>query len=132
MSANFVTKEGASPEEIQAVVARGYEAMMNGATDVAFFINRPSNHNQESSLEPGVPTKKHKVNEGEEHNVLNNAAILEVVKDIVPCPGFEEQPSLELNHHIQIPTPPTPIATPPSLQNLQRNMEATDNSYKAK
>jgi hypothetical protein len=45
MSLNFVTKEGASREEIYAVVEHGYEAMMNGARDVVFLIDGPGyNH----------------------------------------------------------------------------------------
>jgi hypothetical protein len=69
-------------------VKHGYEAMMNGATDVVFSIDGPG-YNGPANQTAG-PTKKVKVETGEGHNVLNNAAILEVVEDIVSCPGCEE------------------------------------------
>jgi 4-hydroxy-3-methylbut-2-en-1-yl diphosphate synthase IspG/GcpE len=43
-------------------------------------------------------TKKIKVETGEGHNVLNNTKILKVVKDIVSCPGCEEQPCVFTIH----------------------------------
>jgi hypothetical protein len=67
----FVTKEGVSREEIYAVVSRGYNAMMNSATDVVFSIDGPGHINPMNGT-----TKKMKVETGEGHNVLNNTAPL--------------------------------------------------------
>jgi hypothetical protein len=90
---NFVTKEGAPREEIYAVVSRGYDAMMNGATDVVSSINGPGYNDPTKET-----TKKMKVKTGEGCDVLNNTEILEVVEDIVSCPGCKEQPCVFTTH----------------------------------
>jgi hypothetical protein len=89
----FVTKEGASREEIYAAVSRGYDAMMNGATDVVFSIDGPGHISPTKAT-----TKKVKIETGEGHNVLNNTEILEVVEDMVSCPGCEEHPCVFTQH----------------------------------
>jgi hypothetical protein len=50
MSVTVVTKEGASREEIYMVLEHGYEEMMNGATDVAFYIDGPGYHDPECNI----------------------------------------------------------------------------------
>jgi hypothetical protein len=90
---NFVTKEGALREEIYGIVSRGYDAMMNGAKDVVFSIDGPGHINPTNET-----TKKMRVKTGEVHNVLNNTEILEVVEDIVSCPGCKEHPCVFNTH----------------------------------
>jgi hypothetical protein len=99
MSLNFVTKEGASREEINAVVERGLDAMMNGATDVVFSIDGPGYTREPTNEQAGPNTKKVKVETDEaRQNVLNNAVTNEVVEDIVSCPGCEEHPCVFTSH----------------------------------
>jgi hypothetical protein len=60
MSVNFVTKEGALlREEIYTVlehgykemmIEHGYKEMMNGAMDVAFYIDGPCYHDPEGNI----------------------------------------------------------------------------------
>jgi hypothetical protein len=93
-SQQFVTKEGASREEIYAVVSRGFDAMLNGSPDVVFSIDGPGH------IDPttGKKIKVETVETGEGHNVLNNTEILEVVEDMVSCPGCEESPCVFTRH----------------------------------
>jgi hypothetical protein len=90
---NFVTKEGASREEILAAVESGWEAMMSGATkDVAFLIDGPGYHDGEGNLRGETPNKNDHDQDQDKHNVLNSVETIEVVEDVVICPGCEEEP----------------------------------------
>jgi hypothetical protein len=86
---NFVTKEDASREEIQAVVERGWEAMMSDAKAVTFLIDWSGYHDSEENIH----SESSNNDKDEEHNVLNSVKTIEVVEDIVLCPECGKNPA---------------------------------------